>query len=83
MPATLLEISAKYCVLSREWGELYYAFLEVSMDKIALWKNVRVYDWTPELAIIASNVKWNFKLIQGEIPASTTLHYLPVVIGHR
>ena len=26
------------------------------MDKIALWKNVRVDDWTAELAIIASNV---------------------------
>ena len=26
------------------------------MDKIALWKNVRVDDWAAERAIIASNV---------------------------
>ena len=26
------------------------------MDKIALWKIVRVHDWTAERAIIASNV---------------------------
>ena len=25
------------------------------MDKIALWKNVRIDDWTAEKAIIASN----------------------------
>ena len=25
------------------------------MNKIALWKNVHVQDWTAELAIIASN----------------------------
>ena len=30
--------------------------MEVSMNKIALWKNVRVYDWTAEKAIIAGNV---------------------------
>ena len=38
-----------------ELGVLYYALLEVSMDKIVLWKNIRVHDWTAELAIIASN----------------------------
>ena len=35
---------------------MYYALLEVSMNKIALWKNVRIDGWTAELAIIASNV---------------------------
>ena len=28
----------------------------MSMDKIALWKNVHVDDWTAERAIIASNL---------------------------
>ena len=54
-PNILLEIIANYGVLTREWSGLYYALLEVSMDKIALWKNVRVDNWTAELAIIASD----------------------------
>ena len=33
----------------------YYTLLEVSMDKIALCKNVRVDDWTAERPIIANN----------------------------
>ena len=45
----------KYSVLIIEWDGLYYALLEVSMDKIALWKIVRVDDWTDERTIIASN----------------------------
>ena len=32
MPTTLLEITAKYGVLIREWGDLYYALLDVSID---------------------------------------------------
>ena len=40
----------------REWGDLYCALLEVSMNKVALWKNVNVDDWKAELAVIASNV---------------------------
>ena len=58
----LLTIIAKYGVLIREWDGLYYALLEVSMNKIALWKNVLVDDRTAELAITASNVnqqEWN------------------------
>ena len=51
----LLGIIVKYDAPIREWGGLYYALLEVSMNKIALWKNVHVEDWTAELAIIASN----------------------------
>ena len=51
------QLVAKYGVLIRECGGLYYAFLEVSMNKIALWKNVRLNDWTAELEIIASNGK--------------------------
>ena len=48
-------IIAKYGILISEWGDLYYALLEVSMNKIALWKNIRVDDRTSELVIIASN----------------------------
>ena len=51
--STLLEIIAQYGVLIREWGGLYYVLLE-SVDKIVLWKDVRVDDWTDELAITAS-----------------------------
>ena len=63
---TLLEIIAKYGVLISKWGGLYYAFvhvLEVSINKIALWKNLHVDDWTVERAIIASNddhLEWLF-----------------------
>ena len=39
-----------------KWRGLYYALLEVSVNKIAMRKNVRVDDLTAELAIIASNV---------------------------
>ena len=53
--ATLLEIIAKCGILISEWGGLYYALLEVSMDKIALWTNVHVDDWTAERVIIVSN----------------------------
>ena len=38
MAVSLLEIITKYGVLISEWGGLYYALLEVSMNKIALWK---------------------------------------------
>ena len=34
---------------------------DVSMNKIRLWKNVRVDEWRAERAIIASNVR-EFKL---------------------
>ena len=51
----LLAIVAKYGVLISTWGGLYYALLEVSMNKIALWENVQIDAWTAELAIIASN----------------------------
>ena len=46
---------AKYGVLISKWGGLYYVLLEVSINKIAFWKNVRLDDWTDELVIIASN----------------------------
>ena len=39
----------KYVVLIREWGGLYYAFVGgVYETKIALWKNIRVTNWTAE-----------------------------------
>ena len=53
---TLLAIIAKYGTLINDWDGLYYAVLEVSLQKIALWKNVCVDDWTVPVAIIASNV---------------------------
>ena len=56
----LLEIIAKYGVLINEWGDLYYALLEGSMNKITLWKNVHVDDWTVEGVIIASMAKYMF-----------------------
>ena len=31
------------------------SFVQVSMNKIALWISIRVDDWTAERAIIASN----------------------------
>ena len=65
---SLLAIVAKYGVLVNEWCCLYYAFLGVSMNKITLWKNVHVDDWTIELAIIAINVSvefWNVLLLWG------------------
>ena len=34
---SLLAIIARYGVLIREWSDLYYALLEVSMNKIELW----------------------------------------------
>ena len=55
--SSLLAIIDKYGVLTREWGGLYYALLEVSMNEIALWRNVRVDDWTGELSIIARNIE--------------------------
>ena len=54
LPLPLLAIIAKCGVLIREWGNLYDALLEVSTNKRALWKNVRVDDWTAELAAITS-----------------------------
>ena len=47
---------------------LSYAFLEASMNKIALWKNVRVDDWTAERAFITGNVStliWSQKISIG------------------
>ena len=38
-----------------KWGDLYYALLESSMDKIPLCKNIHVDDWIAKKAIIASN----------------------------
>ena len=35
IPITLLAIVAKYDILNREWDGLYYALLEMSMNKIA------------------------------------------------
>ena len=52
---TLLAMIAKYGVLISELGGLYYALLELSINKKALWKIVLVDDWTAELVIIASN----------------------------
>ena len=52
---TLVAIIYKYGVNISEWGGLYSALLEVSMNKIAPWKNVHTDDWTAELAIIARN----------------------------
>ena len=43
---TFLAIIAKYGVLIREKGGLYYALLKASMNKITLWKNVCVGDLT-------------------------------------
>ena len=53
---SLLAIVGKYGVRISEWSGLYFALLEVSMNKIALWKNVHVDDWIAESMIIASNV---------------------------
>ena len=33
-----------------------WSIVEVSLNKLALWSSVGVYDWTPEWAIIADNV---------------------------
>ena len=52
---SLLEIICKYGVLISKLRCLYYALLELSMNKITLRKNVRVDDWTAERAIITSN----------------------------
>ena len=43
---SLLAIIAKYGILIREWGGLYYALLEIPMNKIGSWKNVCVEEWT-------------------------------------
>ena len=51
----LLAIIDKYGVLITQWTWLYQALSEVSMNKLALWINVCVDDWTAERAIIASN----------------------------
>ena len=48
---TLLAIIAKYGFLI----SLRYVLLEMFMNKILLWKNVRVNDWTAELVIIVRN----------------------------
>ena len=42
----------QYTFLIRKWVGLYCALLEVPMNEIALWINVRVCDWTAESAII-------------------------------
>ena len=52
---SLLAIIDKYGVSISQWTWLYQAFLEVSMNKIALWIYVCADDWTSERAIIASN----------------------------
>ena len=65
---TLLEIIPKYGVLISKWGGLYYAFvhvLEVSINKIVLWKNLHVDDWTVEgRSLLVMMTIWNdcFKL---------------------
>ena len=41
--------------LISQWILFYQALLEVSMNKIALWINVRVDNWTAEWTIIVSN----------------------------
>ena len=41
-----------------------HTLLEVSMNKIALWKNVRADDWAAELAVIASNDIWICQLFK-------------------
>ena len=51
----LLAIIDKYGVLITQWTWLYQALSEVSMNKLALWINVCVDDWTAERATIASN----------------------------
>ena len=59
---SLLAIIAKYDILIKKWDVLYYALLEVFMNKIALWKYVQVDDWTVELVAIASNkTLWVFR----------------------
>ena len=45
----------EYGFLISEWDGLYYALLGMSVNKIALWQNVRLDDCTAELAFIASN----------------------------
>ena len=40
-------------------NELDQALLEVSMNEIALWRNVTADDWTAKRAIIASNITLN------------------------
>ena len=51
---TLLAIIDNYGILIRQCVRVYQA-LEVSMDKIKLWKNVCSDEWTAEKAIIAGN----------------------------
>ena len=50
----------KYGPLIREWGGSYYVLLEMSRDKIALWKYVRVDDWAVERVIIVSIMLMQF-----------------------
>ena len=63
---SLLAIIDKYGGLISEWGSLYNLLLEDVYEQNSIVKNVRVDDWTAELAIIASNdklcVKWFKKL---------------------
>ena len=52
----LLAIIDKYGVQISQWAWLCQALFEVSMNKIALWINVSVDDWSAERAMIGSNV---------------------------
>ena len=54
---SLLAIIDKYGGLLRQWAWLYEALLEVSMNKISLWINVCVDDWTAEMAITALKIQ--------------------------
>ena len=49
---SLLAMITKDGVPNNEWVGLYYALLEVSMDKIVCEKGVRVDDRTAELAFL-------------------------------
>ena len=55
---SVLATIAKYGILIREWRGLCYALLEVSINKIALWNNVRVDDWTAERIFYLGKIKW-------------------------
>ena len=49
---SLLAVITEDEVPISDWDGLYSALLEVSMNKVALWKSVRVDDRTAELAIL-------------------------------
>ena len=55
--SSLLAIVDKYGGTISQWTWLYQALLEVSMNRITLWINVRADDWTVEMSVIASNVQ--------------------------